>query len=182
MRSDEKRGMTKGDSATAESQESRCAPPQIETGEATITLLSVSPIEQDHDALDRALRHPKWRIHKALSLPSAVAALLRKTRIPLVVCERDLLPGTWKEMLRHVTLLPQPPHLIVTSRFADDRLWAEALNLGAYDVLAKPFDHAELNRILASAWLHWRDRYPAAVDSPASLGATAGRMPDVRCA
>ena len=45
--------------------------------------------------------------------------------------------------------------LIVTSRLADDRLWAEALNLGAYDVLAKPFERMELVRSVSSAWLHW---------------------------
>jgi hypothetical protein len=35
----------------------------------------------------------------------------------------------------------------VTSRLADERLWAEALNLGAWDVLAKPFDADEVIRI-----------------------------------
>ena len=46
-----------------------------------------------------------------------------------------------------------PPLLIVTSRFADERLWAEALNVGAYDVLAKPFERDEVNRVLTSAWV-----------------------------
>jgi len=36
----------------------------------------------------------------------------------------------------------------VTSRLADERLWAEALNLGAYDVLAKPFDSTEAMRVV----------------------------------
>ena len=31
------------------------------------------------------------------------------------------------------------PLVIVASHLADDQLWAEALNLGAHDVLAKPF-------------------------------------------
>ena len=42
--------------------------------------------------------------------------------------------------------------MIVTSRLADERLWAEALNLGAYDVLAKPFDRTEAMRVVAAAW------------------------------
>jgi FixJ family two-component response regulator len=46
--------------------------------------------------------------------------------------------------------------MIVTSRLADDRLWAEALNLGVYDVLAKPFDRTELIRSVRLAWEHWR--------------------------
>jgi hypothetical protein len=53
----------------------------------------------------------------------------------VVVCERDLTPGSWKEVLDQVTILPDPPAFIVTSRLADERLWAESLKLGAFDVL-----------------------------------------------
>ena len=35
-------------------------------------------------------------------------------------------------------------------------LWAEALNLGAYDVLAKPFDAAEVTARVSLAVLYWR--------------------------
>jgi len=52
--------------------------------------------------------------------------------------------------------LSDPPLLIVASRLADEYLWAEALNLGAYDVLAKPFDADEVVRVLRSAWFHKR--------------------------
>ena len=40
----------------------------------------------------------------------------------------------------------------MTSRLADEHLWAEALNLGAYDLLAKPFDRMEAMRVLDAAW------------------------------
>jgi DNA-binding response OmpR family regulator len=57
-----------------------------------------------------------------------------------------------------------PPLLIVASRTADEYLWAEALNLGAYDVLSKPYHPAEVIRVLSMAWLHWRNRHePAAL-------------------
>ena len=45
---------------------------------------------------------------------------------------------------------------------ADERLWAEALNLGAYDVLAKPFDRTEVMRVVSMAWMHWSARYVVA--------------------
>ena len=54
-------------------------------------------------------------------------------------------------MLEHISLFPDPPLLIVTSGLADARLWAEALNLGTYDVLAKPFDATEVIRIVRLA-------------------------------
>jgi len=46
----------------------------------------------------------------------------------------------------------------VSSRLADERLWAEALNMGAWDVLAKPFDKMEVIRSVQSAWRRWHDQ------------------------
>jgi len=57
-----------------------------------------------------------------------------------------------------VTSFSVPPMLIVASRTADEYLWAEALNLGAYDVLSKPYRAAEVVRVLSMAWLHWMNR------------------------
>jgi FixJ family two-component response regulator len=48
--------------------------------------------------------------------------------------------------------------LIVTSRLADEHLWSVALNLGAWDVLAKPFDRSEVFRGVKSGWQHWHDQ------------------------
>jgi DNA-binding response OmpR family regulator len=58
-------------------------------------------------------------------------------------------------MRAHAGGMNDPPLLIVTSRLADDRLWTEALNLGAYDVIAKPFDRKEVDRVLNLAWARW---------------------------
>lgn len=133
-------------------------PPRLAIGNEVIAVLSVSPLQHDHDTLASLLGRNQWRIHNALSLRSA-SAFLRAHVVPLVICEHDLLPGTWKQLLDDIRLLSIPPCLIVTSRIADEYLWAEALNMGAYDVLAKPFDLTEVTRILSSAWLHWQQQY-----------------------
>jgi len=133
-------------------------PPRIVTGKGVIAVLSVSPIQHDHDTLASLLGRDHWRIHNALSLRSA-SAFLQAHVVPLVICEHDLLPGTWTQLLAEIRLLSIPPLLIVTSRVADGYLWAEALNVGAYDVLAKPFDVTEVTRTLSSAWLHWQQQY-----------------------
>jgi hypothetical protein len=44
--------------------------------------------------------------------------------------------------------------VVVTSRLADDYLWSEVLNLGGWDVLAKPFREQEVLYVLDSAWIH----------------------------
>ena len=63
--------------------------------------------------------------------------------------------GTWKDILQAMATLSGRPLLIVTSRLADDYLWVEVLNLGGYDVLAKPWHHKEVARAIASALEHW---------------------------
>jgi len=132
--------------------------PAIETiPERAVTVLSVSPHQEDHSALRGIFGHSRWALYQAGHVASAVA-ILNEREIGVVLCDRDLQPGTWIDLLESLTLLPNAPPLIVTSRLADDRLWSEALNLGAYDVLAKPFDRRELARSVSLAWLHWRHR------------------------
>jgi DNA-binding NtrC family response regulator len=129
--------------------------PSTETNSTkTVTVLSVSPLAEDHFSLQAIFNRSKWELHRADGLASARAVMSRR-EIGVVICERDLSPGTWIDMLEEGGLLPNAPSLIVTSRLADDKLWAEALNLGAYDVLAKPFERMELVRSVSSAWLHW---------------------------
>jgi DNA-binding response OmpR family regulator len=82
-----------------------------------------------------------------------------KTINPNRLCDCDLKPGTSQEMLDYLSLLPDPPLLILSSRLPDERLWAEALNLGAYDMLAKPYDSADVIRIVSLAWQRWLDRH-----------------------
>ncbi|PWU10081.1 MAG: hypothetical protein C5B51_04980 [Terriglobia bacterium] len=87
------------------------------------------------------------------SCPSSGEALLllRSNPVPVVLCEHDHGGASWKELLDKTSSFTVPPYIIVVSRAADEHLWAEALNLGAYDVLAKPFDATEVSRVLGSA-------------------------------
>lgn len=145
--------------------------PAIEaTPTATITVLSVSPNGEDHSSLEAILGHSTWTLLKADEVPSA-RALLQKHDISVVVCERDLTPGTWTDVLEQIQPMRNAPSLIVTSRLADDRLWSEALNLGAWDVLAKPFDHSEVIRSVKMAWEHWRNLID--IPEPAKVMAAA---------
>jgi len=128
-------------------------PPTIETGNWEIPVVSVSSAPGDHVELERLLPMPRWKVYRSSTVRSAIQLLRALQRVPIVVCDAHLFPATWQELLAQIGLFPEPPHLIVASRIADDYLWAEALNLGAYDVLGKPFDLTELTRSLSLAWL-----------------------------
>lgn len=135
-------------------------------GSAAITVLSIAPLGDDLVSLKNILATSSgspsaggmWRVEASFT-PRAALERLRAGQIPIVLCANDHQPDAWKDMLDRFADVPDAPCLIVTSRQADDRLWVEALNLGAYDVLAKPFDRGEVIRTLANAWQHWSTRH-----------------------
>ena len=132
----------------------------------TIAVLSVSSAEEDHFHLQDILSSPGRTLYPdigftitAKSTISAAKSALQRGRMSIVMCEHDLSPGSWKELLDFVQRLPAPPPVIVTSRMADERMWAEVLNLGGYDVLARPFRSEEVIRTVTSAWSLWQHRF-----------------------
>lgn len=122
-------------------------------------------MEEDHAFLERSFTdQAEWKqytkskpeLYRSANIASALK-ILSKTEIPIILCEQEI-PGTWREMLERISVMEYPPFLVVTSRLADEYLWAEALNVGAYDVLSKPFNSTEVIRIVSLAWLHWKER------------------------
>jgi DNA-binding NtrC family response regulator len=111
-------------------------------------VLFVSPHVQDAWALTRMLGDVSVTLVHASSLKEAVIQM-ESHRLLAVLTEATLEDGTWRDLLaltRHKKI-----ELVVTDPFADSRFWAEAINLGAYDVLAQPFHGTEVQRVLASA-------------------------------
>ncbi len=82
--------------------------------------------------------------------------VLRRNRggtFSVVICEQNLPDGDWKYVLAELDKMPCRASLIVSSRLADERLWAEVLNLGAFDlVLGDPFEPKEVLHVTESAW------------------------------
>ena len=73
------------------------------------TVLSISPIENDHDELKRILNrsalagdNSQW-CFRAVPTVSSALPLLRSNRVGVVVAEQDLGSDTWKEVLAACT-------------------------------------------------------------------------------
>ncbi|MBZ5578055.1 MAG: response regulator [Acidobacteriia bacterium] len=118
-------------------------------------VLLVSPVADDHAWLPQILNHPNWIWRRSRSYGQALQ-WLRRDPIAVVLCEREQQDGCWQDVLQAADRLKQPPRVIVCSRLADEPLWAEVLNLGGYDVLAKPFDAEEVVRVANAAWRGWK--------------------------
>lgn len=114
-----------------------------------ITLL-VSPDQDDYRSLATILE-PDWTVRGARSCQEAIGMLGGTGHLSVVACERELPDGTWKDLLQALVHLQNPPPLVVLSRHADESLWAEVLNIGGYDVLAKPLEHDEVQRVMMMA-------------------------------
>ena len=124
--------------------------------ESKVNVLAVSPLDRDQRALGRIFAHSDWNVLTVATIGEARDRLCDPS-ISVVICDRDLPDGSWRELLQELSCRETPPRLVVTSAHADDQLWAEVLNRGGYDVLAQPFDSSEVFRVVGLAWRHWRD-------------------------
>jgi DNA-binding NtrC family response regulator len=114
-------------------------------------VLIVSSSTQDRQALEQVLGSHARPRHWTSTVREA-AEWLSTNRARVVICDDHLPDGHWQELWEHVRRRPDPTVFIVSAAWTDARLWAEVLNLGAYDVLVKPYQQSEVSRILQHAW------------------------------
>jgi DNA-binding response OmpR family regulator len=124
-----------------------------------VRLLIVSENEQAHTCIRRLLGRTGWSICSRFSFEEA-AALAGTGEFAVILCDSDLSGGSWRSLMEVSQQSERPPRLIVFSRLAEVRLWAEVLNLGAYDLLIYPFEPQEVIRVTALAWQSWAREAP----------------------
>jgi DNA-binding response OmpR family regulator len=121
-----------------------------------LRILAVSDSETDHVELGRILARLQWRVDRAYSRAQAIH-MMRRTPVGVIVCDRDLPDGSWKDILNESAIERNPPCVIVTTKISNDAgLWSEVLHLGGYEVLAKPFDPHEVFHSISMGWRHWQ--------------------------
>jgi DNA-binding NtrC family response regulator len=110
-----------------------------------------------------------------------IQTILQESETGVIITDCVLPDGNnWRDLLIEIQAQPLPPSLIVADRHADDLLWAEVLNLGAYDLVVKPFDANEVFRVISSAWRSWKcqceqaERRRRAIASAMLRSASAG--------
>lgn len=116
-----------------------------------ILVLSGSP--EDARQLSQMLRGLPLMLEHAESLQHARAKLFEDD-FQAILTEASLPDGQWLDVLHLAREYPHQLQVLVTSPQADAALWADALNLGVYDVLAQPFYEPEVRRILTNACEH----------------------------
>jgi DNA-binding NtrC family response regulator len=125
------------------------------SAQGTSSILLIGPLDSRRRALRSILTPPQWEIREASTYAEAVG-ILDDLHIGVTICDTEVQGGNWQALLRNLQGRTHPPNVIVSSRLADERLWAEVLNLGGYDVLVQPFDRSEVLRVAGMAWMAWR--------------------------
>jgi DNA-binding NtrC family response regulator len=120
--------------------------PNFQAARYSLVLLA-GPVEDRNELFSQF----PWHTRRVRGLREA-RALLNQDLVRVVVCEHVLPDGDWRDLLYAAASRQCPPPVIVTSRLADDHLWAEVLNLGGYDVLPQPLDRDEVFRTIGLAW------------------------------
>lgn len=123
--------------------------------EARAALVAVFGQDEDRLSLERILSPCEWDVIWTRSCTEAVAAV-RRTAAPIIVCDQRFPDGEWRELWNELGKDPCPPEFILASRLADERLWAELLNLGGYNLLTKPFRPEEVIRTIHGALMEWQ--------------------------
>ena len=115
------------------------------------SVLLLSQNETNRANLRAAFRASGWNVREceAISrLPNAIGDHWEG----VVVADYGLPDGTWRNARLLVRALSPSSEIVVASCIADERMWAEVLNLGGFDLLPEPAEEAELLRIAESAW------------------------------
>jgi DNA-binding NtrC family response regulator len=69
----------------------------------------------------------------------------------LVLTDPQMPDGTWKDMLQLASVAKAPVNIIVVSRNVDMHFYLEAIEQGAFDFIAPPFEAVELEHVVRCA-------------------------------
>jgi DNA-binding NtrC family response regulator len=119
------------------------------------SILVVTPDHDDIRVVQSAAAEQSAETVVAHTYREALGATAKKT-ISLIFCQEGLPDGNWKDLLSRIVVDPEPPRLVVMAEPSDQALWAEAISLGAYDVIAKPVDIREAQHVISGALLMTR--------------------------
>jgi DNA-binding NtrC family response regulator len=113
----------------------------------TSRILFVSGHQEDARRLSRML-HSLPLVLDHVSTTQQMCANLQRSDYNVVLTEATLPDGSWRDVLHLARKHSGELEVIVTDLHADARLWSEALNMGAYDLVSQPFYEPEVRRIL----------------------------------
>lgn len=103
-------------------------------------------------------------------------AVLADQSIDLVFCDRGLADGTYRDILAMTRSKSPRVRLVVTSRLADWEEYLEALDDGAFDLIASPSQAADIIRVINQARHEDETTWASALAGSSDLRGRPGLM------
>jgi DNA-binding NtrC family response regulator len=116
-----------------------------------ITALLVHQNSETLTTLKLALERQGMRILQAGSRAVAKRMLGGLNPAPLVFTDTQLPDGTWADILAVAEKAKRPVNVIVVARLVNTRFYVEAIETGAFDFIAPPFNATDLAYVVRSA-------------------------------
>jgi FixJ family two-component response regulator len=121
-------------------------------------ILLASERDDDFRALQALLEDTRWRVVRALSWGEVSS--YGRLGSPVVLVDRHFQGSDWRFTFSSLLNTTENCCLILLSDVSDPYLWNELVHYGGFDLLARPFEQAEVHRTLAFAQKHFDAGWP----------------------
>ncbi len=114
-----------------------------------IVLLSANP--EVRITFRRIFDDSGWSIRESKAIVR-LADAIDSAWMGVLLTDYTLPDGNWRTAMAVAKKVAFACETVVTSRIADERMWAEVLNLGAFDLIPQPIDPADALGLCTGAW------------------------------
>lgn len=119
-------------------------------GGPTVAIVAIAANGGDRQVLREVSASEGIEVHFVESPEKALAAL-ESLRSPVALVDRNWPGSDWRTVVEELSLSPGRPCVILMSGVLDERLWAEVVGCGGYEVLAKPLQAEQAARVIKLA-------------------------------
>jgi DNA-binding NtrC family response regulator len=131
-------------------------------------ILLVMPLER-RERLMRFLAQNDVEIISADGVEEAQRKLAGANACDLAFVDSDLPDGSWRDLIQFIVASRKHCEIVVCARCGDERLWAEVIQCGAFDLVPEPLERQEVLRIMNSALdSHYLERFGHPAEARAS--------------
>lgn len=140
-----------------------------------ISILVVSAEIRNHNSLRDILDREGWKTIY-VSAVSECEEVFSNQSVDLVFCDRGLVDGTYRDVLAMTRSKSPRVRLVVTSRLADWEEYLEALDNGAFDLIASPSQTADIISVINQAQHEDEMTSTSSLAEPSGLRGKPGLM------
>src|SRR3990170_3591811 len=101
--------------------------------------------------MQRFLSESEMDVFSAENVKEAQEKLAGAVKYDLAFVDSELADGSWRHVLQFIVASNIGCEMVVCSRCGDERLWAEVIQCGAFDLVPEPLEKQEILRIMHSA-------------------------------